>query len=167
MQFDPAEDKELAGFSLVKPIKEPKEEALAMSTETLAPPSRRYHDLIEQLPLRPIRSEDDHQRAIAMMRTLIRIEQPNHHEADYLDVLGTLIEAYEAEECPLPALSEAELLRHFLDSRGVTQVQLANATEVPESTISSILSGRRGISKGNVAAFARFFKISASVFLNR
>ncbi len=136
-----------------------------MSTETLTPVPTSYLELIERHPLRPIRSDAELHRAIAVMNSLLVVAEPTGDQGDYLEVLGDTIANYETEAHPVEPLSHAEMLRALLEERGVTQAELAAATNVPESTISSILSGRRGISKTNVAAFARFFHVTPFVFL--
>ena len=47
----------------------------------------------------PIKSERDHQRALKEIEGLMAAK-PNTPEGDRLDVLVTLVEAWEAEHCP-------------------------------------------------------------------
>ena len=48
----------------------------------------------------PIKSERDHQRALEEIESLMAAK-PNTPEGDRLDVLVTLVEAWEAEHYPL------------------------------------------------------------------
>jgi len=82
-----------------------------------------------------------------------------------LEVLAALIKNHDGEQDPSGPRSQGDMLRFLLESKGLTQAQLSAATKVPESTISSVLGGKRGISKANVAALARFFGVSPFVFL--
>ena len=68
-----------------------------------------YLDLVRQVPLRPIRSEEELDRAIAMVDSLIDRESLNQDEQDYLDVLGDLVEQYETKEHPIEPVSDAEM----------------------------------------------------------
>ena len=48
----------------------------------------------------PIKTERDHQRALKEIEGLMAAER-NTPEGDRLDVLVTLVEAWEAEHCPI------------------------------------------------------------------
>jgi HTH-type transcriptional regulator/antitoxin HigA len=124
-----------------------------------------YIELVRVLPLRPIRSEAELDRAIAMVNQLIDRDELHPDESDYLDVLSDLVERYEADQHPLPAISEADMLRHLIDARDITQCQLAADTGIAESTISAILSGKRGMNRAHIATLARYFKVSPAVFI--
>ena len=126
----------------------------------------RYLELVRAFPLRPLRSDDDLRRAVAMIDALTDRERLDTDEEDYLQVLATLVESYEEEHHPLPPVSDAAMLRHLIESRDVTQAQVSAATGIAESTLSSILAGRRGISKNHIAALARYFQVSPAVFLS-
>ena len=69
-----------------------------------------YLALIRKLPLRPIRSEDDLDRAIAMADALSDRAELSPDEHDYLLVLSGLIEGYEDEHHPIPAASGVPML---------------------------------------------------------
>lgn len=125
----------------------------------------RYLDLVRAFPLRPIRSDEELDRAIATVNSLIDRDDLDPGEDDYLDVLSDLVEKYETEHHPIPAVSEADMLRHLIEARDVTQAQLAADTGIAESTVSAILSGKRGLSRNHVVALARYFKVSPAVFI--
>jgi HTH-type transcriptional regulator/antitoxin HigA len=125
----------------------------------------RYFNLVNMHPLRPIRSDDDLDQAVAMIDSLIDRDELDPSEADYLDVLSGLVEKYEAENHPLAAVSESDMLRHLIEARDVTQARVSEGTGIAESTISAILSGKRGLSRNHIAALARYFKVSPAVFI--
>ncbi|WP_435016246.1 helix-turn-helix domain-containing protein [Tundrisphaera sp. TA3] len=89
-----------------------------MTSETRTPYTDRYLDLQSEVPLRPLRSEGDLDRAIRMVDSLVDREDHDRDQSDYLAVLTRLIEGYEAEEHPIPAATDAELLRHLIDAKG-------------------------------------------------
>ncbi len=67
----------------------------SMATHVVSPA---YLKLIRKFPLRPIRSEEVLDRAIAMVDALgSRIKDLTADERDYLDVLADLVEKYETE----------------------------------------------------------------------
>jgi HTH-type transcriptional regulator/antitoxin HigA len=125
-----------------------------------------YLELVRGFPLRPIRAEEDLQRAIAVINSLIDRDALTPDEADYLDVLGDLVEKYETEHHPLPPVSDAEMLRHLIEARGTTQAQIAADTGIAESTISAILAGKRGMTRKHIESLSRYFKVKPAVFIS-
>src|SRR5262245_10540938 len=94
-----------------------------------------YLSLVKTFPLRPIRSGKELDRAIEMLDVLLRRQReltPDEH--DYLDVLSDLVERYEDEHEPIPDVGPADMLRHLLETRGLSQSQLARATGMTDST---------------------------------
>jgi HTH-type transcriptional regulator/antitoxin HigA len=126
----------------------------------------RYFELVHEFPLRRLRNDGDLTRANAMIKALIVREKLTRDEEDYLDVLGDLVEAYEDEHHPLPPVSEADMLRHLLESRDVSQSVVSAETGIAESTLSSILAGRRRLNRDHIAALAQYFKVSPAVFIS-
>ncbi len=125
----------------------------------------RYLELVSQFPLRPILSEEDHERGLTMIETLLSQDRRTRDEDDYITVLSGLIEAYEDRDALPREVSEADLLRHLIEARGVSQSQLAADTGIAVSTVSEILSGRRRLNRDHITALARYFHVSPSVFL--
>jgi HTH-type transcriptional regulator / antitoxin HigA len=127
--------------------------------------SDRYFELVRRFPLRPIRSDEELDRAIAVIDSLLAQAELDTDEDDYLDVLGELVRKYESTISPLPPLPDAEMLRFLItDAKGATQAEVAAETGIPESTISEVLSGKRGLSRRNIGTLARYFRVSPSVF---
>lgn len=124
----------------------------------------RWLELAAEFPLRPIRSDAELQRAIAMIDRLIDIGSPAREEEDYRDVLAGLIADYEDEHEP-DDVSPAAMLRHLIDSRGITQAEAARRTGLSDATISHILVGHRPPSRKAIAALAAYFKVDPAVFL--
>jgi HTH-type transcriptional regulator/antitoxin HigA len=125
-----------------------------------------YLELVRRFPLRPIRSEEELDRAIAVIDSLIDRDELSPDEQDYLDILGDIVERYETEHHPLPPVSDAEMLRHLIEARGTTQARVAAKTGISESTISAILAGRRGLNRKHIEALARYFKVNPAVFIS-
>jgi hypothetical protein len=73
---------------------------MTMAIET-KPVVDTYPDLVRAFPLRPLRSNDDHDRAIAIINALAdRRDEWGTGEDDYFVVLALLIERYEDEIYP-------------------------------------------------------------------
>src|SRR5262249_43120022 len=78
----------------------------AMTPESVA--GELYLELIRMPPLRPLRSDADLDRAVMMVDALTERPELAPEQADSLEVLSRLIEDYEAEHDPLPAMSPVE-----------------------------------------------------------
>ncbi|MHB9022830.1 MAG: helix-turn-helix domain-containing protein [Armatimonadota bacterium] len=73
--------------------------------------------------IRPIKTEADYQAALAEIDALFAAK-PNSPEGDRLDVLTTLVAAYEAQHHPVAPPDPIEAIRHHLESRGLTRRDL-------------------------------------------
>src|SRR5439155_16365817 len=104
-----------------------------------------YFRLVREFPLKPIRSEKELDQAGAIINRLVDrgVHGLTAGEDAYLDVLSDLTKKYETEHHPIEDVSPAEVLAHLIEAKGVTQRAVAEATGIPESTISELLAGRR------------------------
>ena len=124
----------------------------------------RYFELVRQFPLRPLRSDEELDEAVQVVDSLVSKPSLSEEEQDYLEVLGGLVEAYETDVHPMPALPDAELLRHLIDAKGVSQTEVAEGTGIADSTISEVLKGKRFLNRTHIAKLSRYFKVSADAF---
>ena len=131
------------------------------------PPPASYLALIRRFPLRPITSEAELDRATAVMNSLLDRGDLDHAEEDYLDVLSDLVERYEDKHHRIPTddLSDAEMLEHLIEAKGVSQAEAARGAGIPESTISEVLSGKRQLTRKQIERIAAYFHVSPAVFL--
>ena len=81
----------------------------------------KYLELVKAFPLRPIRSDTELDRAIAMIDSLITRGELDSGEADYLDVLGDLVHKYEAEHDPIAPVPDANMVQFLLESSEMAQ----------------------------------------------
>lgn len=94
--------------------------------------------------LRPIRNEEDYETALEEIETLWDAEVGTA-EADRLDILVMLVEAYEAEQYPIPDPDPIELILHVMDARGLTRRDLEPYLG-SRARVSEILNRRRPLS---------------------
>ena len=66
-------------------------------------------------------------------------------EEMYLDALSDLVASYEDEHHAIGPASDADMLRHLMDAKGVTQSQVSQETGIAKSTISEVLAGKRTV----------------------
>jgi HTH-type transcriptional regulator/antitoxin HigA len=112
-----------------------------------------------------VHSEDDYAKARATIEALLDAigDDENHPLADVLDYLAEQVAAYEDAHCPMPEAEPKGVLRFLMEQHGLKQDDLADCA--PQSRISDILSGQRGISKEVAKKLARRFKVNADLFL--
>jgi HTH-type transcriptional regulator/antitoxin HigA len=137
----------------------------AKKNTTTGPVDRAYLALIREFPLRPIRSEAELDRAIAMVDALSDRESLTPDEHDYLLVLSGLIENYEDERYPIPAISGVPMLRYLIESKGVARAKVAAESGIAESTLSEILAGKRKLGIKHVRLLAGYFKVDPSLLI--
>ena len=123
----------------------------------------RWIELAKEFPLRPIRSDADAARAVAVIDRLTDREALTAEEGDYLEVLSDLVADYEDEH--EPEGTPAEILRGLIENQGVSQADVARGTGLSDATISHILVGHRSPSRKAMAALAAYFKVDPGVFL--
>jgi HTH-type transcriptional regulator / antitoxin HigA len=124
----------------------------------------RYLELVKQFPLRPIRSDRELDKAVNAIDSLLSRPKLTAAEADYLDVLGDLVERYETDSHPIAPVSDAEMLSHLIEAKDVSQTEVAQSTGIVVSTISEILRGKRSLSRAHIGKLARYFHVSPDVF---
>jgi HTH-type transcriptional regulator / antitoxin HigA len=125
-----------------------------------------YLKLVKRFPLIHFRDEAHLDEALEMLNELLG--QPRDAGAqEYFDVLTDLVAAYEDEHVPIADVSEADVLREQMRSNGLSQIALAKAVGIAQSTISAVLTGTRSLTKGQVIKLATFFAIGPAAFLPR
>jgi HTH-type transcriptional regulator / antitoxin HigA len=75
------------------------------------------------MQLRPIKTELDYQNALKQIEKLFDAE-PNSPEYDYLDILTTLVEAYEQKHYPIEAPDAISAILYYLEIRGLSKEDL-------------------------------------------
>jgi HTH-type transcriptional regulator / antitoxin HigA len=123
-----------------------------------------YLQLVRRVPLRPIRSDDELDRAIEMVDELIDHDKRGADERDYLDVLSDLIERYETDAHLISAAPDAEVLAHLIGAKGVSQADVAREVGVAESTISEVLAGKRKLNRTHIGRLAQYFNVGPTAF---
>jgi HTH-type transcriptional regulator/antitoxin HigA len=115
--------------------------------------------------LRPIRSEEEYDRTVALMNYLLDLvgDKKTHSLAGLLDLVGELVSDYDTRHYAIEASEPNEVLRYLIELRGLKQGDLAEI--VPQSNLSAILAGKRKISATLAGKLAKFFNISSAVFV--
>ena len=98
-----------------------------------------------------------------VMDQLLAKGRLDHGEETYLDALSDLVAAYEDEHHAIEPAPDADMLRHFMDAKGVSQLQLHRDTGIAKSTISEVLAGKKPFSRQMIRKLADYFKVDVSV----
>lgn len=85
-------------------------------------------------------------------------------EETLLELLSDLIELYEDEHYPIPEASPHDMLRFFMEERGVKQSGLLPVFG-SSGIASEVVNGKRSISKAHAKKLAEFFKVSVEMFI--
>ena len=70
------------------------------------------------MDIRPIRTKADHRRALKEIEGLMGAHRGTP-EGDRLDVLTTLVEAYEAKHYPLDLPDPVEAIKYHMEQKGL------------------------------------------------
>ncbi len=96
------------------------------------------------MDIRPIRTDDDHTAAVREIERLWDAPQGSP-DADKMDVLATLIDAYESRRWPIKPGTPRDVLGYAISDMGRSQTDLAELLG-SRSQASDLLSGRRRVS---------------------
>jgi HTH-type transcriptional regulator / antitoxin HigA len=122
-----------------------------------------YLELVMAFPLASIKSQEQLQQAQEVMDQLLARSELDDGQEMYLDALSDLVAAYEDEHHAIEPASDADMLRHLMEAKGVSQAQLSKETTIPKSTISEILAGKKPFSRQIIRKLADYFGVDASV----
>ena len=97
----------------------------------------------------PIRTEEDRERAVKRIATLIGAA-PDSAEGNELDILATLVDAYEAKHYLMDAPSPIAAIEFRMEQQGLTRKDLEPLIGT-RARVSEILSGARPLTlKGSL-----------------
>jgi HTH-type transcriptional regulator/antitoxin HigA len=112
--------------------------------------------------MKPIRTEEDHRRAVARIDKLVlRADAETNEE---LELLTILVMAYEAEHVPDEPLEPVAYLRASMDNRGLTQADLSRLLG-SSSRAAEVLSGKRELSKAMIRTLAEEWGLDANTLV--
>ncbi len=95
------------------------------------------------MDVRPIRNEADYSAALAEVGGLMYAE-PGTPEGDRLDLLATLVEAYEARAVPMPVLDPITTILMHLEDRGLSRRDLEPAIG-SRARVAEVLNRKRAL----------------------
>lgn len=113
--------------------------------------------------VKPIRSDADHEAALAEIEHLWGAKAGTP-EGDRLDVLATLIDAYESERYPIDPPDPIEAINFRMEQQGLTRRDL-EAILGTRARVAEILNRKRDLSIGMIRRLHERLGISAEVLI--
>jgi HTH-type transcriptional regulator/antitoxin HigA len=113
--------------------------------------------------VKPIRSNADYEAALKEIERLWGAKSGTRN-GDRLDVLATLIDAYEAEHFPLDPPDPIEAIKFRMEQQKLTRRDLEEVIGT-RTRIAEVLSGKRGLSIGMIRRLHERLGISADVLI--
>ena len=115
------------------------------------------------MDIKPIRKEADHERALRRVEELWNSPEGSA-ESDELDILATLIEAYEQEHHPIELPDPIEAIKFRLEQKGKDSSALIGVIG-QRTRVYEVMKGKRPLSLNMIRSLRERFDIPAEVFI--
>ena len=113
--------------------------------------------------IKPIRTKRDYEAALKEIKRLWGAKAGSP-EGDRLDVLATLIDAYEAEHFPMDPPDPIEAIKFRMEQQGLTRRDLEEIIGT-RTRIAEVLNRKRGLSIAMIRRLHERLGISAEVLI--
>ena len=113
----------------------------------------------------PIRDEAHYERMVEMLQALLDEAAGNesHPAMGLVDIVGDLIENFEAAQPALPAATGVQALQFLMEQHGLKQADLSEIGS--QGVVSEILTGKRELNIRQVRAPSERFGVSPATFV--
>lgn len=111
----------------------------------------------------PIKTEADYRVALREIEALMN-SQPDTPEGDRLDILTTLVEAFEEKHYPIEEPDPIEAILHRMDVLGIDRRDLEKIIGT-RARVSEILNRKRPLTISMIRRISEKLKISANVLI--
>jgi len=113
----------------------------------------------------PIRNETHYRRMVAMLEALLdeTSGDESHPAMGLVDIVGDLIEDYEAKHHPLPNVTGVQALKFLMEQHGLKQADLREIGS--QGVVSEILAGNRELNIRQIRALGKRFGVSPATFV--
>ena len=113
--------------------------------------------------IRPIHTDEDHTLALREIEGLMRAEAGTP-EGERLDLLVTLVEAYEARRWPIAAPDPIEAILFMMDQKGLTRRDLEPAIG-SRGRVAEILNRRRALTLHMIRRLSALLDLPADILI--
>ncbi|MFM7759404.1 MAG: type II toxin-antitoxin system HigA family antitoxin [Burkholderiaceae bacterium] len=113
----------------------------------------------------PIRGEHHLHQMSDLLEALLQEagSDPNHPALELVEIVGDLIQDYEASHPSMPTATGLDALNFLMEQHGLRQADLPEIGS--QGVVSEILSGRRELNLRQVRALAERFGVSPATFV--
>ncbi|NCQ93827.1 MAG: transcriptional regulator [Microcystis wesenbergii Mw_QC_S_20081001_S30D] len=118
---------------------------------------------LQPLDLHPIKTESEYEAALLEIESLLEVP-PGTPEAARLDLLATLVDAYEREHFPIPLPDPIEAIRFYLESRGL-DAQVLIPILGDQEQVNQVLNRQQPLSLEMIRQLHQICNISAEVLI--
>ena len=115
------------------------------------------------MELRPIKTESDYQNALKEIERLFDAE-PESPQCERLDILTTLVEAYEREHYPIDTPDAISAILYYLEARGLSEKDLT-ALIGSQEQVSAILNKQQPLNLEMIRRLNQDLGIPAEVLI--
>ncbi len=117
------------------------------------------------MQIHPIRTEADHDSAVARIAKLIGAK-PDTVEGEELDILATLVDAYEAKHHAIDAPDPIAAIQFRMEQQGLTRKNLEPLIG-SRARVSEVMTRRRSLTLAMIRRVRKELGISADVLIGR
>ncbi len=117
------------------------------------------------MTIRPIRNDSDHESALKRIQALMSVKAGTD-DGDELDVLATLVDAYEAKHFPIESPDPIEAIRFRMEQMGLERKDLEPFIG-SRARVSEVLNKRRGLSLKMIRALHEELDIPLEALVGR
>ena len=115
------------------------------------------------MDIKPIKTQADYEAALQEIEALFEAK-PGTAEGDRLEILSTLVEAYEEQHYPIPTPDPIEAIRYYMESRGLTRRDLEPYVG-SRARVSEVLNKKRPLSLTMIRNLHQGLGIPAEVLI--
>ncbi len=134
-------------------------------TIAIQPLIRAWNALQTLVPVFTIRDEQQYDKASSTLHWLLDVvnDDETHPLYDLMDILGTLIHAYEESHYPMPDATGIDALKFLMDEHGLAPSDLPEIGD--KVVVSDLLAGKRQLSVENIQSLSKRFGLSPATFI--
>ncbi|TCM18675.1 Xre family transcriptional regulator [Novosphingobium sp. PhB165] len=114
------------------------------------------------MPVRPVKNADDHKAALKQIEKLWGAQEGSH-DGDLLEVLVTLVEAYERESSPIGPRDPVAAIKAAMAAKGYSRADLAAL--IGQSRATEILGHKRALTLPMIRKIAEAWAVPPSLLV--
>ena len=124
----------------------------------------KYKELLLQYQPKLIRTEEENEKALALVEELMHREHRSPEENELYELLIFLIERFEQDYYAPRTSTPHSLLLFLLEQQGITMADLGEVLNSMEIA-AELVDGHREISQEQAKVLGSFFHVDSSLFL--